>query len=64
MLDSDVGGANISTVDVPLIDGDRDGMLQLKGECLSCSVTLILAEKKEREKTLDKDLNIQFYELD
>ena len=43
-VDSDVGGANISAVaDEPFTDGEREGMLQLSGECLSFRATLILA---------------------
>lgn len=46
-VESDVGGASISVAQEPLIDGERDGILQLKGECLSFSATLILARQKE-----------------
>jgi hypothetical protein len=43
MLDSDVGGANISVAtEEPFIDGDREGILQLSGECLSLRATLLI----------------------
>jgi hypothetical protein len=47
MLDSDVGGANISVAEEPFIDGDKEGMLQLSGECLSLRATLTFAVKKK-----------------
>lgn len=58
MLQSDMGGANISVAEEPFIDGERDGMLQLSGECLSLSATLIFAvrqtNKKEKKKESSK----------
>jgi hypothetical protein len=52
MLESDVGGANISVAEEPFIDGERDGMLQLSGECLSLRAALLIfaVEKEEQDR--------------